>query len=174
MRPSVFARFTLLLILPFAAHTQGSDFSGAWKMDPARSESAHQAVPIGPVTLIINQTATEIRIETRRSDRGGGAAQSEMLTYKLDGTETTIPSPSGASPVKTKAHWNGDKLVTETERNVQGSSVTTTYIHSLDPKKRKELTIDKTLLIQHGYQFEGSKSYGTGRDVFIKASKTAP
>ena len=168
MRPTVFARFTLLLIFPLAAHTQdSSDFSGAWKMDPARSESAHQAVPIGPVTLVINQTATELRIETRRGDRGGTAVQSEILTYKLDGTESTIPLPNGAPPVKTKAHWSGDKLVTETERNVQGSSVTTTYIHTLDPKK-KELTIDKTLLIQHGYQFEGSKNYGTGRDVFIK------
>ena len=67
-----------------------------------------------------------------------------------------LEAPNGAPPVKTKAHWNGDKLVTETERNVQGSTVTTTYIHSLDPKKMKELTIDKTLLIQHGYQFEGA------------------
>jgi hypothetical protein len=169
MKRTVLARFTLVLISPFAAQTQGSsDFSGTWRMDPARSESAHQAVPIGPVTLVINQTATELRIETRRSDRGGTAIQSEILTYKLDGTESTIAAQSGAPPVKTKAHWNGDKLVTETERNVQDASVTTVYIHSLDPKKRKELIIDKTLLIQHGYQFEGSKSYGTGRDVFIK------
>ena len=168
MQLTVFARFTLLLTFPFAAHAQGgSDFSGTWKMDPARSESAHQAVPIGPVTLIINQTATELRIETRRSQPGGTAIQSEILTYKLDGTESTIAAQTGAPPVKTKAHWNGDKLVTETERNVQDASVTTAYIHSLDPKK-KELTVDKTLLIQHGYQFEGSKSYGTGRDVFIK------
>jgi hypothetical protein len=168
MPGTVFALFTLVLVFPFAAHTQGtSDFSGTWKMDPARSESAHQAVPIGPVTLVINQTATELRIETRRNDRGGTAIQSETLTYKLDGTESTIAAQIGA-PVKTKAHWNGNKLVTETERNVQGSSVTTMYIHSLGPKGRKELTVDKTLLVQHGYQFEGSKSYGTGRDVFIK------
>jgi hypothetical protein len=169
MPRTVFALFTLVpVFLPFAAHTQGSsDFSGTWKMDPARSESAHQAVPIGPVTLVINQTATELRIETRRSERDGTAIQSQILTYKLDGTESTI-TPQIGEPVKTKAHWNGDKLVTETERNVQGSSVTTVYTHSLDPKKRKKLIVDKILLIQHGYQFEGSKSYGTGRDVFIK------
>lgn len=171
MQRTAFARLTLVLIFPFAAHTQGSsDFSGTWKMDPARSESAHQAVPIGPVILVINQTATELRIETRRSHPGGTAMQSEILTYKLDGTESTIPAQAGAPPVKTKAHWNGDRLVTETERNVQDSTVTTAYIHSLDPK-RKELTVDKTLLIQHGYQFEGSKSYGTGRDVFIRIQK---
>src|SRR2546422_11750453 len=107
MRPTVFARFTLLLIFSFAAHPQdSSDFSGTWKMDPARSESAHQAVPIGPVTLVINQTATELRIETRRSGRGGTAMQSEILTYKLDGTESTIAAQIGAPPVKTKAHWD--------------------------------------------------------------------
>jgi hypothetical protein len=171
MPRTAFALLTLVLVFPFAAHTQGgSNFSGTWKMEPARSESAHQAVPIGPVTLIINQTASEVRIETRRNDRGESAIQSEILTYRLDGTESTIAAKTGAS-VKTRAHWNGNKLVTETERNVQGSSVTTVYIHSLDPKGRKgrkELTVDKTLLVQHGYQFEGSKSYGTGRDVFIK------
>ena len=167
MPRTVFALFTLVVVFPVAAHSQGgSNFSGTWKMDPARSESAHQAVPIGPVTLVINQTATEIGIETRRNDRGESSIQSEILTYKLDGTETAIAAVTGA-PVKTKAHWNGSKLVTETERNVQGSSVTTVYIHSLDPKG-KELTVDKTLLVQHGYQFGGSKSYGTGRDVFVK------
>ncbi|HXB72215.1 MAG TPA: hypothetical protein VNY05_28515 [Candidatus Acidoferrales bacterium] len=172
MPRTVLALFTMVLGFPFAAHTQGgSNFSGTWKMDPARSESAHQAVPIGPVTLVINQTALELRIETRRtetgrSDGGESAVQSQILTYRLDGTESTMAAETGA-PVKTRAHWNGNKLVTETERNVQGSSVTTMYIHSLDPKG-KELTVDKTLLVQHGYQFEGSKSYGTGRDVFVK------
>jgi hypothetical protein len=167
MPRTAMALFTLLPVFPFAVHTQGGNsFSGTWKMDPARSESAHQAVPIGPVTLVINQTALDLRIETRRSERGGTAIQSETLTYRLDGTESTIAAETGV-PVKTRAHWNGGKLVTETERKVQGSSVTTVYIHSLDPKG-KELTVDKTLLVQHGYEFGGSKSYGTGRDVFIK------
>jgi hypothetical protein len=171
MPRAVFALCTLVLVFPFAARTQGaSNFSGTWKMDPTRSESAHQAVPIGPVTLVINQTALELRIETRRSSRGDTAIQSEILTYRLDGTESTIATETGAA-VKTKAHWNGNKLVTETERIVQGSSVTTMYIHSLDPKG-KELTVDKTLLVQHGYQFEGSKSYGTGRDVFVKVHRS--
>jgi hypothetical protein len=171
MPRTAMALFTLLPVFPFAAHTQGgSNFSGTWKMDPARSESAHQAVPIGPVTLVINQTALELRIETRRSERGGTAIQSEILTYRLDGADSTIAAETGV-PVKTRAHWNAGKLVTETERKVQGSSVTTVYIHSLDPKG-KELTVDKTLLVQHGYQFEGSKSYGTGRDVFVKAHRS--
>src|SRR5256885_7122426 len=112
MRPNVFARFTLLLIFPFAAHTQGSvNFSGTWKMDPARSESAHQAVPIGPVTLVIRQTATELSIETRRSDSNKAEIHSETVTYKLDGSESTVAATDGAL-IKSQAHWDGTKLVT--------------------------------------------------------------
>src|SRR5437016_2944226 len=61
-------RFTLcaivfLLSLPVGAQ-ETTDFSGVWQMDLSRSDSAHQAVPIGPVTLIIKQNAAELSIET--------------------------------------------------------------------------------------------------------------
>ena len=63
------AILTVALVFPLAAGAQSAaDFSGTWKMDASRSESAHQAVPIGPVTLVIKQTATDLSIETRRSD----------------------------------------------------------------------------------------------------------
>src|SRR5579872_7225790 len=81
------------LFLCAAAHA--TDFSGAWKMDPTRSESAHQAVPIGPVTLLIKQTPSEITVETRR------ATQREILTYSLDGTETTKQG------ITCRARWDG-------------------------------------------------------------------
>ena len=42
------AIFTMALLPPLPACAQSvADFSGTWKMDPTRSESAHQAVPIG-------------------------------------------------------------------------------------------------------------------------------
>jgi hypothetical protein len=142
------------------------DFSGTWKMDPARSESAHQAVPIGAITLIVKQTGAEISIETKRAEPGKGAARTETLTYKLDGSESTTTGTDG-SPIKCRAHWEGSKLVTGTTRNIQGATVTTLYVHSLDPGG-KEMTVNKTLTVQHGYQFEGAKSYGSGTDVFLK------
>ncbi len=156
----------LALALPLAAPGQSAiDFSGAWKMDAARSESAHQAVPIGPVTLTIKQTATEVSIETRRSE-AKGSTQTEVLTYKLDGSESTTSATDGA-PIKCKAHWEGTKLITGTTRNIQGATVTTLYVHNLN-SSGNELTVQKTLTVQHGYQFEGAKSYGTGTDVFTK------
>lgn len=155
------------LAAPFAAIGQSPvDFSGMWKMDAERSESAHQAVPIGAVTLIIKQTATELSIETRRAEPNKSATRSELLTYKLDGSETTTSGPDGAS-IKCRSHWEGNKLITGTTRNIQGATVTTLYVHNLDPTG-KELTVNKTLTVQHGYQFEGAKSYGSGTDVFIR------
>lgn len=146
------------LFLCMAAHA--TDFSGAWKMDPTRSESAHQAVPIGPVTLLIKQTAEEITVETRR------ASNREILTYKLDGAETTTQG------ITCRARWEGPKLILGTTRSVQESTITTLQEHSLDPTGR-ELTIRKTLTVQHGYQFEGAKSSGSGTDVFIKTKLPA-
>jgi hypothetical protein len=159
------------LVFPFTvAGQRASDVSGTWKMDASRSESAHQAVPIGPVTLVIKQTATELSIETRRGQPDRRATPGEILTYKLDGSETTATGTDG-EPVKCAIHWDGAKLITGTTRNIQGATITTQYVHSLD-RSGKEMTVHKTLTVQHGYQFEGAKNSGTGTDVFIKAKAT--
>ena len=162
----------LALTVPIAAIGQGViDFSGTWKMDVTRSESAHQAVPIGPVTLIIKQNATEVSMQTRHAEAKKSAARNEVLTYKLDGSESTVTLADG-SVIKCRAHWEGTKLITGTTRNIQGATITTLYVHSLDATGN-ELTIHKTLTVEHGYQFEGAKSYGTGTDVFVKAKAAA-
>jgi hypothetical protein len=157
----------LLLLSLRASDADVSDFSGVWQMDPSRSESAHQAVPIGPVTLVIKQKAAEVSIETRRGQNHERGISSETLTYPLDGSESSTVGTSGVQ-IKAKAHWEGAKLITETERNVQGSTVTTVHVFSLDAGG-KELKVDKTLTVQHGYQFEGASNTGTGKDVFIKS-----
>ena len=154
-------------ILAFGAGTQGViDFSGTWKMDADRSESAHQAVPIGPVALIMKQSATDLSVETLRGDPDKTKTQSEVLTFKLDGAENTISGKDDV-PIKTKAHWEGTKLVLGTVRNIQGSTVTTLNVHTLDPNG-KEMTVHKTLTVQHGYQSEEAKNSGTGIDVFVR------
>ncbi|MDQ6677293.1 MAG: hypothetical protein M3Z09_08350 [Acidobacteriota bacterium] len=135
-------------------------------MDEARSESAHQDVPMGPVIIEIRHTPSELRIETTRTENGQPAAFHEVITYKLDGTESTNTGNAG-TPVVAKAHWDGAKLVTETARNVQDSTVTTVYVLSLVPGGR-EMIIDKSLTVQHGYQFEGARTTGRGKDIFLK------
>ena len=164
-----FSVFAAALIAGCAFAAQKTiDFSGTWKMDPDRSESAHQAVSIGPVTLVVKQTSTDLTLETLRSGPGKSMTQREIVTFKLDGAESTLPGENDV-PIKTKAHWEGTKLVLGTVRNIQGSTVTTLNVHSLDPKG-KEMTVHKTLTVQHGYQSEEPKNTGTGIDVYVKTN----
>ena len=157
--------FTMAFLISLQGAQDTTDFSGVWQMDPSRSESAHQAVPIGSVTLIVKQNAAAVTIETQSGQKRKRAIASETLTFKLDGSESSIVGNSG-NQIQTKAHWGGTKLITETSRNIQGSTVTTMHVFSLDASG-KELTIDKTFTVQHGY--EGANNTGRGKDVFIRS-----
>src|SRR5258708_35927122 len=129
----------------------GEVMEGRWKMDAFRSEFAQQAVPIGTVVLIVKQTSTRITIESRRTEPGKTEVQSEVLPFLLDGGETTTTILD--SPVKTKAHWDGTKLITETERTVNGASVTTRNVLTLDANG-KEVKVERMLTVRHGNQSE--------------------
>ena len=158
------------LCLPLVLRAE-VDFSGMWKMDPARSESAHQAVPIGPVTIVFKNISDGILIETARAERAGAAVQREILTFKLDGSESIATDINGTR-VNSRAHWDGNKLVTGTTRTIDESTITTLQVYSLDDTGR-EMTVRNTLTVQHGYQFAGAKNTGSGTDVFIKAKPAA-
>ncbi len=168
MRHLIVVLFAGALFLPTQAPAQNKpDFSGTWKMDSSRSESAHQDSPIGPVSLIIRQEASEFSIETRRSESKSPKVSTETIVYKLETKEFTNFENSEV-PIKSKAHWDGPKLVLETAREINGSTVTTIQVFQLDPGG-KEITIDKTLTVQHGYQGgEAQKASSSGRDVFVK------
>jgi len=158
---------TIALLTQFAAFTQSTlNFSGTWKLDAARSASAHQATSIGPVTLTISQTATEISIETKTDAKDRSLIANERLIYKLDGSETTMANNSGV-PVACRAHWEGADLVAETTRDLSGSTVTTSWVLKMDASG-KEIRIAKTLAVQHGYQSRDAKNVGTGVDIFVK------
>jgi hypothetical protein len=168
MRTATFLLFTAMLgVAPAVAADNHGNFTGTWKMDPARSESAHQDVPSGASTLVIQLTPTELSIETIRSEEANPFR--ETLTFKLDGSETASTGDGGVK-VSGKAHWDGTKLVIETTRNVQDSTVTTLYVHTLSPNGR-DLIIDKTLTVQHGYQGASAPTTGHGKDVFVRVAK---
>ena len=158
----------LLIAIPSTFGQTKPGFSGTWKMDVARSESAHQDVPTGPSTLVIRQTADGISVETTRTENGKPDAFHETLNFKLDGSETTSTGDGGV-PVKGKVRWDGKNLVVETVRNLQDSTVTTLYVHSLSADGR-ELTVDKSLTVQHGYQFRGAATTGRGKDIFVRVA----
>ena len=109
------------VVLPFTARAQAkTDFSGTWVLDAAKSDAPGGRGgrgAQGPVT--IKQTAAEITI---------GAA-----SYKLDGSESVnqMQGRGGTTEAKSKAHWDGAKLVIETMREMGGNAVTITDTRSL-------------------------------------------
>jgi hypothetical protein len=136
------------------------NFSGTWVMDATRSESAHSNAGSKPVTLVIKQTATEVSIETRRGD------QSETLVYKMDGSETEKPAGDNG-PFLWRVQWERTKLVTETHRNINRATVTIKEVLSLNGTA-KEMTVDRTLTVQHGYTMRGAQNYSSAKDIFVK------
>lgn len=135
-------------------------------MDPARSESAHQSSP-SSITLAIVQTDAGMSLETTRSGGGNSATSLEMLRLKLNGAETI--SGDGENAIKAKAHWEGAALVVETSREIKGATVTTRSVYALSADAR-EMTVDKTLTVQHGYEgIAASPNSGHGKDVFVRA-----
>jgi len=150
---------SILLTLP--AHAQPRpDFSGTWKMDEPRSESAHYAEFVGPVSLIIKQSDDEMTIESHHGDR------TTTAVYKLYESEKTATAAPAMLPAF-RAYWVGSTLVSETLRNVSESTVRTKEIRWLSADGQ-EMTVQTTLIVEHGYTLSGTKNYGTGKDVFKK------
>jgi hypothetical protein len=161
------AALLTMLFLPPAAHAQRTaDFSGTWTMDLSKSESSQQGAAVKPVTFVITHMPTQVRIETVRGER------TENVLYPLRGTTrgTTGMSASGASgTAHPEAYWEGDNLVTETQRQVNGYTVTVKEARTLGPTGT-EMTVETTVIVQHGYSMPGAKNYGTSKDVFTKTT----
>jgi hypothetical protein len=123
-----------LVALPVASWAQAKpDFSGSWAMDPAKSDPAPArgggGAPGGggggggqrggggrgggvAMQLTIKQTATQLTID---SAMGQGT---QTAVYKLDGSEST--NTMGQGEAKSKAMWDGAKLVITTSQAVNG------------------------------------------------------
>jgi hypothetical protein len=165
MKRIVLAVIVAGLVLPVvarAARAQGKpDFSGTWTMDVTRSHSPTYPDFIGPVTLIIKQTPTELSIETRRGEKRS------TLSGTIEDSESKAAGGSGATAFR--SYWDGTRLVSETIRNVNESTVRAKEVRSLDAGGR-EMTIETTLIVEHGYALSGAKNYSTGKDVFKKVN----
>ncbi len=151
----------LVVVCPAAAQSK-PDFSGTWTMDEARSESAHYPDFVGPVVVVITQTPTELTVETRR----GGT--SSFLTYRIGEAprvETATPADAKLGP-PFNSYWNGSSLVCETVQNVP-YTVRNKEVRTLSDDGR-EMIVETTMIVEHGYTLSGTKNYGTGMDHYRK------
>ena len=159
--------FCVFGLVPLGLSAQGlPDFSGTWKMDLSRSEAAAQGPAIGPVTVAIQQTPAEVRVETTSN------GMSETVRY----LPVEVKTVSAGERVGT-FRWEGAKLITNLATHVNNQAVTYQEVRSLNPD-RTEMTVEVTLAVQHGYTTGGSSvvqspSYSpnssTGKNVFLKA-----
>jgi hypothetical protein len=157
---SAAAALTALLLLPRILDAQQvPDFSGTWLMDTARSQSAQQGEPFKMVTFVIAQSIGQVRIEAMRG------TEKENVLYPL--TKSRAFSTSDA-PGQAEAYWEGDQLITVTQRSVSGQTVTVKEARALSPSGA-DMTVETTVIVQHGYSMPGAKTYGTSKDVFTKA-----
>jgi hypothetical protein len=155
MKRAAVAIIALILVSTSAYAQDRADFTGVWRMDPTRSESAMQGEPIGPVTVVIVQTPSQIQIETV-SQRGR-----TVETYRLDGLDSALKTGLG------HARWLGDQLVMDSVRDVRGVSVTTQQSRRMTADGT-EMHVDSILEVQHGYTLARTKNYGAGKDVFVR------
>ena len=144
-----FLAFTIAmaLALPFTALAQAKpDFSGTWTLDQAKSDPPPQRGGGGggrgaagggsgrgmggPV--VIKQDANTITI---------GEA-----TYKLDGSESTVTMQGRGGPqeVKARARLEGSNLVIESTREIQGFSISTKEVRSVQGNEMTVVTTTST------------------------------
>jgi len=134
-----------------------SDFSGAWKMDKSRSESAAQDQPIGDVTVVITQTGSALRVETIRD----GAK--EVAVYPIGMMPSTPMEVSGTR----RAFWDGAILVNEGSVDVNGQTIG--FRQARTPALNgAEMIVETTLKVEHGYEAKGAQTVVTGKDVFVR------
>jgi len=133
------------------------DFSGKWTMDRSRSQSE---TPDG-TRLTIKQTATEISIETAE-----GSNNTWTRTYPIEASPK--PTDPGAASAGSRAYWDGVKLITEAVGNISGQTVSTKETRWLNPAGT-EMTVESLIVVQHGYQTQGSRNYGAATSVYVRA-----
>lgn len=105
----------------------GTDFSGTWVLDKAKSEVQGPMAGVDQ-TWAVTQDAKTLTVEMQFSG-GPQEMPAQKRTYNLDGSETTA-EVTGRMPGKAtlKAKWMGDGKILELNSvrnvNIQGNDVT--------------------------------------------------
>jgi hypothetical protein len=159
------AALAAFIALPVAGWAQAKpDFSGSWTMDQAKSDPAPARGGGGAggggarggggggrggggvaMQLTIKQTATALTI-----DRAMGQG-TQTAVYNLDGSESS--NTMGQGQAKSKAVWDGSKLVITTSQDVTGPNgamtVESKEVYSMDGGV---LTVENTRNTPNGAQ----------------------
>jgi hypothetical protein len=158
----------LLLVLIAATLASQSpvdraNFTGTWKMIAERSDSPSQTPPVTEMMFVIEQGASHIRLDMTTSE-----AKVVSVSYPL------IPAPkTPADPVagdERRAYWDGaGRLIVERGGTISGQTVSSRQALTLSADG-SEMTVERLVIVQHGYTLKGAKNYASAKDVFARVA----
>ena len=135
------------------------DFTGRWRMAPERSGSPTQSQPVTEMTFVIEQSADQIRL-----DMTSGTEPTVSATYVLGPMPRQPAPPIG---IGQRAYWDGNRLVVERGGAISGQTVSTKQTFTLSPDQ-SEMTVERLVIVQHGYTLRGTPNYATVKDIFTR------
>jgi hypothetical protein len=144
----------LMLLLCAAMAQAKPNFSGDWKMNPAKSDFGQMPAPTSMVQKITHNDPDLKVVTTSVSERG---EFTNNLAYTTDGKECTNKGRMGET--KSTLKWDGDTLVIESKADFQGNAVTITNKWTLS-EDGKTLTVNS--------HFASSMGEGDSKVVYEK------
>ena len=139
-----------------------ANFTGSWQMVAARSGSPTQNSPVTEMTFVIDHAADQIRLDITTA----GRTLSE--TYPIIAAPKTTVDPIGGD--ERRAYWDGTRLVVERGGTISGQTVSSRQSLALNADG-SEMTVERLVIVQHGYSLRGAKNYATVKDVFTRVQR---
>lgn len=133
----------LLFVAGAAVFAQGGkpDFTGTWNLDKEKSEMG--GGPGGGQRMVSPSMTIEHKdpqLTIKRKFEFQGEERTQELKLTTDGKPNTNEGFRGRS-IKSKTHWEGDKLVTESTRETPQGTMETKEVYSLSDDG-KTLTVE--------------------------------
>jgi hypothetical protein len=157
MKTKSMVLLAMLLTLAISGISQDkqADFSGKWKLDPAKSDFG-MLPPVESQTNVIEHKDPKLKITS--TVKGAQAERTTESNYTTDGKETT--NTQGPREIKTVAKWDGKKIVMVSKFEMQGAEIELNDTYSLT-EDGKGMTINRS--------FKSPMGEGTQTLVFTKA-----
>jgi hypothetical protein len=158
----------LVLVLVAAALASQSpvdrNFSGTWKMVPARSDSPTQTPPVSEMTFVIDHGQTHIRLDMTSPD-----SKPVSVSYPIIAAPKLPADPVAGD--ERRAYWDGaGRLVVERGGTISGQTVSSRQALALNADG-SEMTVERLVIVQHGYTLKGAKNYASAKDVFTRVAQ---
>ncbi len=156
----------LVLVLVSAFLTQPTaeraNFTGSWKMIAARSASPNQTPPVTEMLFVIDHATDHIRL-----DMTNGNSKTISVAYPFIATPKVPADPPSGD--ERRAYWDGARLVLERGGTISGQTVSSRQALTLNAEGT-EMTVDRLVIVQHGYTLRGARNYAEVRDVFTRVT----